>query len=408
MSYAEQLAIRDSLKCRRVILSKWYQSNWGHMFELTGDQNQKTRFENDKTGFRVAAGVGGLGTGEGGNFILVDDPIKAQDAHSIAERQSVLTWWDETMSTRLNDPGKSARVIIMQRLHEEDLTGHILAKMEEGGTKYEHLCLPAEYEPKQYISAIGWQDPRSEYGELLWPERFDREAIATIKSDLGSYGAAGQLQQRPSPDEGGIFKRVNWRYWKPKDAKLPPIKILMADGSVLEIEAVELPETFDEMLQSWDLAFKDTATSDFVAGQVWARKDADKFLLDYYKERADITATMKAIRGLAAKWPMAIRKLVEDKANGPAVIQMLRSKMTGLIAVNPRGGKISRAYAVQPEVESGNVYLPHPRLYPWVSGFIESCAGFPNMTHDDDVDAFTQALIRWQKPPQREAGSRQG
>jgi predicted phage terminase large subunit-like protein len=395
-SYGESLAIRDSLKCRRVVQSPWYQREFGHVFRLTGDQNQKTRFENDKTGYRLASSVGGAATGEGGDFLIADDPIKAKDAHSTPIRETANDWWDNTMSTRGNNPDAVVKVIIMQRLHEEDLTGHVLTKMEKGGQHYEHLCLPAEYEPSVRVTSLGWRDPRTEEGELLWPDRFTAQAIAGLKGSMGSYDVAGQLQQRPSPEQGGILKRAEWRYWRPKGVTLPPVPVRLDNGDIAEIDAVELPETFDEQAQSWDCAFKDTKTSDFVAGQVWGRVGANKYMLDYYKERADISGTIKAVEWFTAKWPKAIAKFIEDKANGAAVIQLLRGKVSGLIAVEPEGGKVSRAYAAQPEVESGNVYLPHPALFPWVDSFITSCAGFPNLAHDDDVDAFTQVMARWQ------------
>lgn len=395
-SYGENLSIRDSLKCRRIIQSLWYQNLFGDVFKLTGDQNQKTRFENDKTGYRMATSVGGQGTGEGGDYIIVDDPIKAGDAHSPTIRKNVTDWWDNTMSTRGNNPEKTVKLIIMQRLHEQDLTGHLLERMKTSGQHYEHLCLPAEYEVTNRVTALGWRDPRQEPGELLWPQRFTQAAMTELKKSMSAFGVAGQLQQRPSPDTGGIFKRYHWRYWKPRGVNLPVVLVENEDGILLEIEAVDLPENFDEQMQSWDLTFKDTRTSDFVAGQVWARVEANKFLLGYYKERADIIVTMKAISNFTDKWPEAYAKLIEDKANGPAVISMLHNKISGLIAVNPEGGKISRAHAVAPSVESGNVFLPHPALYGWVDNFIDSCAVFPNGANDDDVDAFTQALNRWQ------------
>lgn len=395
-SYGESLSIRDSLKCRRVIQSNWYQRNWGEVFKLTGDQNSKIRFENDKTGYRLATGVGGLGTGDGGDFIIADDPLKQADAHSPAERETVIDWWDNTMSTRGNNPESVVKVVIMQRLHEQDLSGHLLDKMKIDGQHYEHLCLPAEYEPTTKVTSLGWRDPRSEHGELLWPERFTPAALKDLKSSMDNYAVAGQMQQRPAPDAGGIFKKKDWRYWKPKGVTFPPVIVRLEDNTLLEIEAVDLPDSFDEQMQSWDLAFKDTKTSDFVAGQVLGRLGANKYMLDYYKERADIGKTIAAIETMTTKWPDAYAKLVEDKANGPAVIQSLTNKIDGLIAVNPEGGKVGRAHAAAPSVESHNVYLPHPALYSWVNEFVDSCAGFPNMAHDDDVDAFTQALIRWQ------------
>lgn len=396
-SYALSLSKRDSLKCRRLIESPWYKERFGASFRLTSDQNEKLRFENDKTGYRIATSVGGSGTGEGGNRIVVDDPHNATEAQSDTQRESALTWWDETMSTRLNDPQKDCKIIVMQRLHERDLSGHVL---EQGG--YEHLNLPAEYEPKTVVSVIGWSDPRTEPGELLWPARFRAEEIATLKRDLGSYAAAGQLQQRPSPAEGGMLKRYWWRYWKPKGVEVAPVTVRLADGSLLNIEAVELPDP-EEQIQSWDMSFKDEKAAksgdpDAVVGQVWNRKGADLFLIDQVRDRMDFPTTCQAVKTLSAKWPKAIAKLVEDKANGPAVISSLKHEVGGLIPVEPDGGKIARTNAVAPTIEAGNVYLPHPMLAPWVSGFIEECAAFPNGANDDQVDSASQAINRLARP----------
>ena len=154
------------------------------------------------------------------------------------------------------------------------------------------------------------------------------------------------------------------------------------------------------MIQSWDCAFKDTASSDYVVGQVWGRIGADKYLLDQVRGRMDCPTTIRAVKRLSEKWPKAVAKLVEDKANGPAVIAMLRHEVEGLIAVNPEGGKEARAHAVSPQIEAGNVYLPHPDTATWVDGFVEENAVFPNGPHDDQVDATTQALLRFTKRAQ--------
>lgn len=210
-SYALSLSKRDSLKCRRLIESPWYQERWGGVFQLTGDQNEKLRFENDHTGYRLATSVGGAATGEGGDIVVIDDPHNANEAESDTIREGVIEWFDGVMSTRLNDPKRGRMVTVMQRAHSKDVAGHIL---ECGG--WEHLCLPAEYEPKPqvYVTSLGFEDPRTEPGELLWPERFGRAEIDSLKKSLGSYRAAGQLQQRPAPADGGIFKRHWWRFWQ--------------------------------------------------------------------------------------------------------------------------------------------------------------------------------------------------
>ena len=201
-SYAQSLSTRDSVKCRRIIQSLWYQGHWGARVKLTSDQNVKTRFENDRAGYRIATSVGGAGTGEGGDCIVVDDPHNVKKAESDLDREGIRHWWDEVMSTRHNDPRTGTRVIVMQRVHEEDLAGHVL---EQGG--YEYLCIPAEYEPTTQVTSLGWADPRTEEDELLWEERVPRVELEKLKIKLGIYGTAGQFQQRPAPRGGGMFER---------------------------------------------------------------------------------------------------------------------------------------------------------------------------------------------------------
>lgn len=383
-SYAQALATRDSLKCRHIIQSPWYRERWGHIYQLSDEQNAKMRFENDQRGYRLATSVGGVTTGEGGDILTIDDPHNVLQAESEAIRQSVLDWWDMAMSTRGNDPATVARVIVMQRVHEQDLTGHMF---EQGG--YEHLCLPAEYEGKIWVkgsplnategkTSIGWEDPRTEPGELLWPARFGDTELTELKARLGSYGASAQLQQRPSPAGGGLIKRDWWQFY------------------------AALPDTFDAVAASWDCAFKDLDDSDYVVGQVWGKLGARRYLLDQVRGRMGFPATVTAVQALSAKWPQAHLKLIEDKANGTAVIQTLQTKIPGIVAINPEGGKVARAHAISPQIEAGNVYLPEPSLAPWVSDFLEECAAFPMGAHDDQVDAMTQMLNRWNNPTEQQ------
>jgi predicted phage terminase large subunit-like protein len=350
------------------------------MFEVVGHK-----------GFYMGVGVGGALTGMGGKYMLLDDPVKnRKEANSATYRQAVWEWYTSTFYTRLAPGGRI--LLIVTRWHEDDLAGRLLAAAaaDPQADQWTVLTLPAVAE-----EPVARYDPRRP-GDVLWPARWDAAEMRRKRAVVGERDWASLYQQRPAPDEGEIFKRHHWRYWQPRGAKLPPVTVQMGDGSVVEVLAVELPLRFDEMVQSWDCTFKDTATSDFVAGQVLGRLGADKYLLDYVCERMGITGTMDAIRHWTGKWPKAIAKLIEDKANGPAVIQMLRREVAGLIPVEPEGGKVSRAYAAAPEVESGNVYLPHPHVAAWVAGFINNAAAFPNAAHDDDVDAFTQAIIRWQ------------
>jgi hypothetical protein len=190
-SYAANLSARDSLVCRRLIESPWYRARWGHIFALTGDQNVKTRFENNRSGYRLSTSVGGSVTGEGGDRLVCDDPHKVDEVLSDSVRTGTLEWWDSTMSTRVNDPKTTAMVVVAQRCHQQDLSGHLL---EQGG--WEHLCLPAEYEGPSRTTSIGFADWRKNPGELLWPERFGLKEIEELKISLGSYGAACLVVRR--------------------------------------------------------------------------------------------------------------------------------------------------------------------------------------------------------------------
>lgn len=332
------------------------------------------------------------------NCGIVDDPLKnAEEAASETIREKQKDWWRSTFYTR-QEPG-AAIVVIQTRWHEDDLSGWLLSQEgseDESPERWHIVNMPAiaEDAPQEFPSTCTVEPDLREPGEALCPERYPVEKLENIRRRVGSYFWAALYQGRPTPAEGGIIKRQWWRYWQPRGANLGPVRVRLSDGSWAETSPVEVPTRWDEMVQSWDMAFKETKTSDFVAGQVWGRLGANKFLLDAYKERADVPKSIGAVEAMTGKWPEARAKFVEDKANGPAVMQILRGRVPGLIPVEPMGSKESRVYAVQPEIEAGNVYLPHPRLMAWVDGFINTCSGFPNVPHDDEVDAMTQALLR--------------
>ena len=298
---------------------------------------------------------------------VIDDPIDPEKATSEAERESVINYWRLQLSTRLMPPDSAACVLIMQRIHERDLTGYLLADE----TGWEHLCLPMEAPTRSTFVFRSGRKVERQAGELLCPQRFGPEAVARLKLSLGSYGASGQLQQSPSPEGGGMLKREWWQFYEMR------------------------PAEFDEVIQSWDCTFKETKDSDYVVGQVWGKKGGMFYLLDQVRDRMDFPATVRAIEMLSAKWPGSVAKLVEDKANGPAVISTLRSKIPGLIAVEPRGSKQARASAVSPAIEAKNVWLPSPTLASWIGDFVEECSAFDRGAHDDQVDAMTQALDRF-------------
>lgn len=398
LSANPRVALRDSVYCREIIESEWYRDTFAPAWTLAADQNAKGLFKNTAGGFRQALGFFSRVTGDRADALVWDDPHDAEEVHSSLMRQAVLDKWDGALGNRVNDLRVSLRVGIMQRLHEDDLAGHVLRK---GG--WGHLCLPMEFEPirscpcpdcQRGETAIGWRDPRTNPGELLFPQRFPAAVLATERARLGSSGYAGQMQQRPSAAEGEIFKACWWRFWCLSGQHLPPVRLRQPDGSHIECPVEPLPGVFDEQLQSWDMAFKDTQSSAYVTGGVWARDGARKFLLDQVRDKMSFTATRQAVLRLSAAWPEARRKLVEDKANGPAIIDTLKSQVAGLVAVQPDGSKEARAHAVTPDIEAGNVYLPHPQIAPWVNDYLAEFTAFPNGAYADQVDQTTQALRR--------------
>lgn len=333
---------------------------------VASDSSAANRWETTAGGGMFTTGVGGPMTGKGADLLVVDDPVKnAEEAESETYRKRNWEWWQSTARTRL-EPGGAA-VVVQTRWHEEDLYGKLKKDAIEGGEFWDELVLPA-------IAEDGDQLGRA-IGDALWPERYAVAALEAIKRAVGSRVWAALYQQRPSPDEGGILKRA-WfnKRW------------------------LVLPSDCEEVLQSWDCAFKDTDGSDYVVGQVWGRRKAERFLLDQVRDRMDFPTTLQAIRDLSARWPQAIAKLVEDKANGPAVIATLSQELIGLIPVNPEGGKLVRAAAISPLLEAGNVWFPPATVAPWMQELVEECATFPNGAHDDQVDAMSQALHRMNEP----------
>jgi predicted phage terminase large subunit-like protein len=301
---------------------------------------------------------------------IIDDPVKnREDANSEAMRKKLWEWYVSTLYTRLSPDGRI--LLILTRWHELDLAGQIIEQMKaEDGEQWRVVSFPAFAEPGR--DDAHESDDRRE-GAALWPDRYNAKRLSTIKRVVGAYEWAALFQQRPSPSEGAIFLREWWKYYD----ESPGI----------------MASRMDEIIQSWDMTFKDNTGNDFVVGQTWGKKGADRFLLDQARARMDFPATVKAVCAMKSKWPQANRIYVEDKANGPAVISILQREIQGLIPVNPEGGKVVRANAVTGQIESGNVYLPTPQRVSWIGDFIEECAAFPNGAHDDQVDAMSQALI---------------
>lgn len=388
---------RDSLKCRTLIKSDWYQKTFKPDWDISADQDEKQHFANTKGGFRKGSGAGGTVTGERADFLGVDDPNDAKEIHSKAHREAINErWWDAAFHNRIANPTTSKRGLIMQRLHEEDLAGYVLEK-EKG--EWAHLCIAMEYEqenkegkdgkpPGDRPTWLGWADPRTEEGQLLAPERFTPKFLAGERKTLGSSGYAGQMQQRPVPASGNKFMREWWRFYT-RDGKqhLRPRGCTQAPPRLLPVNQI-----FDEIIGSWDCAFKDLSSSDWVVGIVLGRIGADKYVLERKREHMGLSATQRAVLQQRLDWPDMFEIVVEDKANGTAVVETLSSAISGIVAVEPKGGKEARAAAIEPQVEAGNVYLPEGA--DWLDEWISEFASFPKGKHDDQVDSLSQALIK--------------
>jgi predicted phage terminase large subunit-like protein len=364
VSYGDDLA----RKFGRANLQKVKQYG-AEIFGISVARDRNSVTDWDLAGHRggmISRGLGGGITGQGADLLIIDDPIKnRREANSQTNRKFIKNEWQATIATRLQP--NAVVIVILTRWHEDDLAGWLLQNDKE--KQWELLNLPAIAEDED--------DPLGrEIGEPLWPEvGYDEEWAKQKEKDVGSTDWAALYQQRPSPPEGQIFKRSYWKYYK------------------------QPPARFNEIIQSWDATFKDLETSDFVVGQVWGRAGAEFYLLDQIRGKMGIAATMSAIRNLTAKWPKAYAKLIEDKANGTAVIELLKKEISGLIPVNPQGGKEVRAAAIKPLLEAGNVFLPDPTIAPWVNDLVEEAAAFPNGKNDDQVDCATQALVRLNNKP---------
>lgn len=376
-SYGQGLANRNGRAVRNLI-----RSNPDLGLVLAPDNGSASEWELERSGEAQRGGLVSVGIGAGlagrpADLLVIDDPIKdRQDADSEVMRDFTWDWWTDVGSARLG-PGAQV-VLILTRWHEDDLAGRLLAAEDGHLWKVVRIPAQADHDPE-----LGETDPLGrEPGEFLESARGRTpEQWQAIKTRVGSRTWNALYQGRPTSAEGNMFKRDHWGQYD------VPMWLEREDGA-------RIVTHYDDLLISWDMTFKKTEGTDKVSGQVWMRRGADAFLLDRVNRRMDFVDTLQAFNQLSARWPQAVLKLVEDKANGPAVISMLGRKVPGIVPEEPHGGKEARAAAVSPLVEAGNVWLPSPELAPWIGEFIDEAAGFPTATHDDDVDAMTQALNR--------------
>jgi predicted phage terminase large subunit-like protein len=422
-SHSQTLAIRDNLRTRRLVKSAWYQMLWGDRVQLTDDQDAKTKFENTKAGFREAMAFTSL-TGTRGDRVIIDDPLSVDDAISDMKRETVNLTFLESVPTRLNNPEKSAIIVIMQRLHERDVSGVILSKK----LGYEHLMLPMEFEPgRRCVTSIGFNDPRTKDGELLFPARFPRHVVERDKIPMGPYAVAGQFQQRPTPREGGIIQRAWWRRYPARTEAGRVVPLPPFEWIVMSLDTAYTEETRN----------KKTGKSDYTACTVWGffRRSVKKpdgaekvvpglMLLDAWQERLglpDLIVRVKKERlsryggeeqmpvfrpSFGAKLPITAGRpvdviLIEEKGSGISLRQMLNREGIATVAYNPgRAKKLERLHGISHIFHAGMVWTVESEKRPgeftsWAEAVIQQVCSFHGegtIEHDDYVDATTQAL----------------
>lgn len=361
-SYDARLSTRDSVKCRKIIESEWYQSRWGERFAMASDQNQKTQFENDRSGWRFSTSVGGSGTGHHPDFIVIDDPHNVKQSESDQQRQVALDWWDGTISNR-GISRNVCRIIIMQRLHEKDLSGHVVASGD-----WEQIVLPMRFEPdRMKETSLGWNDPRaSSEQELLWPELFSEKIVAGLQTQLGSYRFAGQYQQRPMPRGGGMFKS----HW---------------------FEIVEASPQIATRVRYWDKAGTDGG-GDFTAGVRIARStDGIYYVEDVVHVQLSAgkrnQLMLQTAQMDAALYNNQVVQVVEQepgsggKESADDTIRLFAG--FPVYKNSPQGNKEVRAEPYAAQCEAGNVKLV---AGDWNRKYIDELEHFPNGEHDDLLD----------------------
>lgn len=354
VSNVDPLAQRFGRRARNLVGTKEYHDVFG--FGLNPGITSVTQWENQRGGEYYGTGIlGGIG-GRRMDLGLIDDPLKGKkDADSKTVRDAQWEWYKSDFKPRMKP--NAAIVLITTRWHHDDLAGRVMREQLLGGDQWTILNLPMECESED--------DPlRRRIGEFLWPEWFKRAEVEQVKKDSRTWNSL--YQQRPSAEEGDIVKREWFRYYS------------------------VAPSEWDQIIMSWDMTFKNSSSSDWVVGQVWGRQGARKYLLDQVRDRMGFVETRRAVKRLRDKWPKATAILIEDKANGPAIIDTLREAISGIIAINPKDSKVARLEAISPQIEAGDVFLPETA--PWIHDFIEEFLMFPNGVNDDQVDTATQAL----------------
>jgi predicted phage terminase large subunit-like protein len=364
VSYSAELAKKHSNDFRAIVDASWYRA----MFPGTRigpHKNSETEIEFTRRGFRLATSVGGTLTGRGGDLIIVDDPLKPDDALSEAKRSAVNHWFANTLLSRLDDKRTGAILVVMQRLHGDDLTGFLLS----GSNEWELLSLAAIAEVDERIPLFGGRTHLRKAGEALSPEREPIEVLNSLKLQIGSDTFSAQYQQMPVPPGGAMVKRA----WIKRYKKLPPASKRM------------------QILQSWDTASIGGPQNDWSVCTTWIlTRDGLWYLADVSRGRVDYPNLKEKVQRLAKRWK-AQRVLVEDAGTGTSLVQELRGKVSGIIPVKPEGDKVSRMAVASAKFEAGEVLLPEHAL--WLSDLEAELFAFPASRHDDQCDSISQALV---------------
>lgn len=366
-SHNIDLAIRDNNKLRLLIDSEWYQARFPHVRLIRrGDK----KLVNSGTGFKQACAIDSL-TGARAHIVTLDDPLSVRDAESPtileARKRTVL----HSLPTRLVNAKESAIIVIMQRLDMRDTTQVLL----DADLEYEHFMCPMEFESaRRCTTSIGFSDPRKEEGELLFPERFGPEEVKNFKRSLGEYKYAGQMQQRPAPEGGGIIRDEWWSRFKPEYG---------TDWQIIN-------PGFDYIIQAWDTAFKDGEENDFTVCTTWGVNNTGAYLIHRYKKKVIYPDLVEAVKSVAKTYNPSVI-LIEDKASGQSLIQTLkRETRLPIKAFKVDRDKVARVHSVSPFIESGRVFLLENAG--WVDDYVYNMGVFPAGAHDDDVDSTTMAL----------------
>lgn len=384
-SYSQSLSTKHSVDRRTVIQSEWYQSNWSDRFRLTDDQNVKTEFRNDHQGVMFATSVGGTATGKGGNRIITDDPHNPREAESDTQREAGLIAFDRTLSTRLDDKKNGAIVVVMQRLHEKDLSGHLL---KQGG--YTHLCLEAEADKHCVISLPSGDVIRRDPGAVLWPDREGSSELASARVALGPYGYAGQYQQAPAPAGGGRFKKDWFRFFKQVE---DVYELLQPDGSYKAVK-VEDCSRFAMMDPAGTEATQNNRPCYTVIGVFDVTPSHDMLLIDLYRGQVESPAAAQKGIEISRRYDLPWIG-VEKDGIGLGVVQTIRRSGVTVRPVKAKGSKEARSETAEIRMAAGMIYWPANA--PWRFDFESELMGFPTGEYKDQVDMLAHAAIHVQR-----------